>query len=201
MPRPVIFIDLAGTLVVRDPVSKSWGAWTGVAGLLHDLAATCDLHLTTGDSHAGARAALADLDVLPLFRGIHADLQGGGKPFGTLAASLDRDPENCLVLGDNPTADTACDTDRVVSIILAHDEALVSVGRVRDVVAALAVEGSFMRGFEVEMARLEVADNPRTAPGRLNPDVLVSSPLGGGCRLGWWQRFRASRRAVVLLSD
>ncbi len=186
MPRPVLFIDLAGTLILRDPESRRWVTWTGAAGLLHDLARNHDLHLTTGDSDAGARAALADLEVSDLFSGVHANLPGGGKPFGALARQLAVPPDHCLALGDNPVSDTAGDSDRVVSIILQHETAQVPVSRVGALVATLGGAEGFLAGFEAQLA----ATDGKQGVG----------PLGADCRLLWWQKTASQRRPVVTLT-
>ena len=101
MQRPILFFDLAGTLEVRDPVTGRWGLWPGADRALADLFDDFELHLTTGDGPGGAAGSLQDLDLREFFTGIHAGLPGGGKPFGQLAASLGRRPEECLAIGDS----------------------------------------------------------------------------------------------------
>jgi hypothetical protein len=199
MPRPTLFIDLAGTLILRDPQSRQWVAWTGVAGLLHTLARTHDLHLTTGDSDAGARAALDSLEVTDLFSGIHADLTGGGKPFGALARALGVPADHCLALGDNPVADTAGDSDQVVSLIVRHERAQVPTARVGAVLAGLWADGGFLAGFEAALAaggepRPDAPDGPFVA------EHFATSHFGDDCRLGWWRRTAQQRRPVVTLT-
>jgi len=196
MPRPVLFIDLAGTLILRDPESRQWVAWTGVAGLLHDLARDHDLHLTTGDSDAGARGSLAELGVTDLFSGVHTSLPGGGKPFGALARVLGKEPSRCLVLGDDPVNDTARDTDQIVSLILWHETQQIPVAQVQELVTTLGVEGDFLAGFEAELSRRGEADVSELE-GVLDPAGLMASSLGDHCRLGWWQKSQSSRRPVV----
>ncbi|MEZ4389147.1 MAG: HAD family hydrolase [Candidatus Krumholzibacteriia bacterium] len=201
MPRSILFVDLAGTLILRDPEIRRWVAWTGVAGLLHSLAARHDLHLTTGDSTAGARAALDSLEVRELFAGLHTNLPGGGKPFGALARTLGARPEQCLALGDSPVSDTAGDSDRVVSVILEHHAAQVPVARVSQVVDALAGEAGFLAGFEAALAADPTAGAAgEPAPGPLHAAPLV--PFGSipDARLGWWRRSATQRRPVVVLT-
>jgi hypothetical protein len=194
MPRPIIFIDLAGTLVVRDPQSRRLVAWTGVAGLLFELAREHDLHLATGESPGGARAALADLGVESLFTDVHADLPMGGKPFGALAQGLGVPPRHCLMLGDDHLADTAGDTDAVVTLLLRHETRQVPVARVREVVARLRAEDGFLAGFE---ALLGANGSVREVDAL---DRLAGAALGDDCRLGWWRRTETTRRPVVVLS-
>jgi hypothetical protein len=199
MPSSALFIDLAGTLVLRDPSTRRVVAWTGVAGLLHDLAATHQLHLTTGDSEHGAHATLNELDVADLFTGVHANLSGGGKPFGALATALGLEPERCLVIGDNPINDTAGDSDRVVSLILRHETAQVATPRVREVVSAVDDEQGFLRGFTARVNG-DGGLGPYDGEAPLDLDALPVSALGDDCRLGWWQKTARSRRAVVMLT-
>ncbi|MBD3221308.1 hypothetical protein GF314_08685 [bacterium] len=199
MAHSLLFVDLAGTLVLRDPQSRQWVAWTGVAGLLHGLAQGHDLHLTTGDDDASARAALEELEVTEYFTGVHAGLPGGGKPFGQLARVLGAAPEQCLAIGDNPVSDTAGDTERVVSVILRHETAQVPVQRVREVVGGLQHVEGYLTGFA---ATLERAGGVATTgePGPLDPSVLSVCLSGSDCRLGWWQKSTRARRPVVVVA-
>jgi hypothetical protein len=198
MPRPVLFFDLAGTLEVRDPRTGRRGAWPGADALLAGLARRFDLHLTTGEDPGLAAPSLADLGLAAPFTGIHAGLSGGGKPFGVLAAELGVPADRCLAVGDSLVSDTAGDSDRVVSVILAGDGAM-DPARLGRVIDELWAEGSFLAGF-----RAAVAATAGGRPGPADPppadlDALRPSPLGGGCRLGWWRKSAASRRPVVLL--
>lgn len=196
MPRRTLFIDLAGTLILRDPESRRWGAWTGVAGLLGDLAAHHDLHLTTGDSQSGARAALADLEVTDLFSGVHSELPGGGKPFGALARALGVVPARCLVLGDDPINDTARDSDEIVSLIMFHETRQIPTAQVREVMGMLADAGDdVLSGFKAL-----VSDEAPVVTGSLDPARLSPSPLGDHCRLGWWLKHGDARRPVITLT-
>lgn len=199
MPRPVLFFDLAGTLEVRDPTTGLWGAWPGVDVLLHDLAADFDLHLTTGDGRNGAGRALAKLGLSECFAGVHADLPAGGKPFGMIAATLGRRPEQCLAVGDSTVNDTAGDSDRVASVIVDHRGGYVAPKRLGTVVRDLWDGDSFLAGFATALAATD--DDPRSPEaGPIPADGLHASALGGGCRLGWWRKTAVSRRAVVLLT-
>jgi hypothetical protein len=194
--RPVLFIDLAGTLELADPQTRRWGLWPGAIPVLTGLAADFELHLTTGDHPFGARQTLADLGLAGLFTGIHADLPGSGKPFGAIAADLGRDPALCLAMGDNPVSDTAGDTDRVVSLLLDHRHALVTPERAAAVIRRLAADGSFRDAFDGLAGEAGDGDQP----GRLPREILPSSDLAPGCRLGWWHKSAGVRRPVVLLS-
>ena len=199
MASSLLFVDLAGTLELRDPQSRQWVVWTGVAGLLHGLAQSHDLHLTTGDTDASARAMLEELEVAEHFTGVHADLPGGGKPFGQLARVLGVPPERCLAIGDDPISDTAGDTDRVVSVILQHDTAQVPVQRVREVIGGLQHVEGYLTGFA---AALERAGGVETTgePGPLEPSLLSVCLSGSDCRLGWWQKSTRARRPVVVIA-
>ncbi len=190
MPRPLLFIDLAGTLDVRDPVTGRWGVWPGAEPVLADLAADHDLHLTTGDAPGGAHAWLVELGLRQHFTAVHAGLPGGGKPFGAIAAQLGVDPAHCLAVGDNPVSDTAGDSEEVVSVLLEHRPRLVTPARVAEVVGALAAAGSFLAGFE---AALEAATADETVR-------MSRSTMGGGCRLGWWAKATDERRPVVVMT-
>ena len=55
-------------------------------------------------------------------------------------------------------------------------------------------------GFESALVAAAGAAAPDADPGDLRADALHASPLGGGCRLGWWRKNPAARRAGVLLS-
>jgi len=200
MPRPTLFIDLAGTLILRDPQSRQWVVWTGAAGFLYGLARTHDLHLTTGESESGARDILNDIEVTDLFAGIHADLPGGGKPFGALSRALGVPADHCLALGDSPVNDTAGDSDQVVSLIVQHRRAQVPTARVGAVLGGLwADDGGFLAGFE---AALAAGSEPVAAArdGAFDAERLAASYLGDDCRLGWWRKTAQGRRPVVVLT-
>ena len=190
MPRLILFVDLAGTLEVRDPATGRWGLWPGSEPVIADLAADFELRLTTGEDPGGAHASLQQLGLRRYFAGVHAGLPGGGKPFGQLAASLGQSPEQCLAIGDDALSDTARDTDRLPSVILEHADGLVDPTRLAAVVRELARDGDFLAGFEAALAR--VTDD--TSAGALHDAVL-----GGGSRIGWWQRSGRDDRAVVVL--
>ena len=189
MQRPILFFDLAGTLEVRDPGTGRWGLWPGADRALADLFDDFELHLTTGDGPGGAAGSLQELDLREFFTGVHAGLPGGGKPFGQLAASLGRRPEECLAIGDSTQNDTAGDSDRVVSVILEHGQRLVPPARLKAVVRELAVAEDFLTGFVEALAATSASGN-----------TLRESTLGGGCRLGWWRKNATTERAMVLLS-
>jgi len=200
MPRPTLFIDLAGTLVLRDPRSREWVVWTGASGFLYGLARTHDLHLTTGESDAGARDILGDLEVTDLFAGIHADLPGGGKPFGALARALGVPADHCLALGDSPVNDTAGDSDQVVSLIVQHRRAQVPTARVGAVLDGLWTDdGGFLAGFEAALAAGGEAAREEL-DGPFGAEHLATSHLGDDCRLGWWRKTSHGRRPVVALT-
>jgi len=201
MQRPVIFCDLAGTLEVRRPDTGRWGPWPGVEPVLADLCRDFDLHLTTGEGPASAGPSLVDLGLRDYFTDIHAGLQGGGKPFGLIAASLGVPASSCLAVGDSAASDTAGDTDRTPSVILNHGGGLVDPARLGVVVRALWKGESFLAGFEAALAAAGGLDNENEAgPSGLHADALHASDLGGGSRLGWWRKTSNSRRAVVLLT-
>ena len=196
MQRPILFFDLAGTLEVRDPGTGRWGLWPGADRVLAHLGDDFELHLTTGDGPGGAASSLQELDLREFFTGIHAGLPGGGKPFGQLAASLGRLPEQCLAIGDSAQNDTAGDSDRLVSVILEHGERLVPPARLQSVVRELAVAEDFLTGFIEALAAAAAAGTSDSPFG----NTLHESTLGGGCRLGWWRKTTTAERAVVLLS-
>jgi len=198
MPRPVLFFDLAGTLEQRDPRTGRWGAWPGVATVLAEFAATFDLHLTTGESPALAGSSLEDLGLRRHFAGIHAGLSGGGKPFGELAATLGVAAERCLAVGDSLGSDTAGDSDRIVSVILAAQDRPLPAARLFLAVDTLWTGDSFLAGFRTALATM-VEDPVAPDSDPVDLDGLQASPLGGGCRLGWWCKSADSRRPVVLL--
>jgi hypothetical protein len=202
MLRPLIFCDLAGTLEVRDPATGLSGPWPGVRAVLEDLARDHELHLATGDSQAGAVVSLRELGLREVFAALHTGLVGGGKPFGTLAAAAARPPSACLAVGDDPAADTAGDSDAIVSVIVSRPGACVAAPRLAELVRALghAGAGSFLAGFTVALARVAAADSPGGSPQRATRWLaLPGSELAGGCRLGWWQKAGSGPRPVVVL--
>ncbi|MDD5718232.1 MAG: hypothetical protein PHQ53_00920 [Candidatus Krumholzibacteria bacterium] len=221
MLRPVLFIDLAGTLVLQRPDTGRWGMWPGVDALLAGLTQRFELHLATGEARAGAAAELGDLKLCRYFSAVHADLPGGGKPFGVLAAMAGRPPQACLAIGDDPFNDTAGDSDQVVSLLLRHGAGLIDPHRVETVIRALADRGAFLPGFEkllaesrssaVTAAAAAATAAARTAPSRpgtSNASTTRSAPaapvlqplaLAGGGHIGWWQKSSGQRRPIVLL--
>jgi len=198
MTRPVLFFDLAGTLELRLP-SGRWGLWPGADVLLTNLAKDHDLYLTTGDSPAGARGFLGETGLAQNFKGIHAALPGGGKPFGAIAGELGVDPARCLAIGDNPVSDTAGDTDQVVTLLVDHGENLVTADRVGEVVQWLGSEGSFLSTFEDQLKGF-TSQGTTPIDFALSQAKLYEFEVGGGGLLGWWEKTAQSRRAVVMLS-
>jgi hypothetical protein len=200
MTRPALFVDLAGTLDVRDPATGRWGLWPGIDTVLADLAAHCDLYLTTGDSPDGAQQSLVELGLTRHFAGVRAGLPGGGKPFGAIAAELGREPARCLALGDNPVSDTAGDTDAVVSVLLDHRrQRLVSSRRAGAVLAQLLAGGTVLQTFSELLA---TAATSGSAP---NDEILIQAVLyelgrGEGVYLGWWEKLSRQRRPVVVVT-
>jgi hypothetical protein len=67
-------------------------------------------------------------------------------------------------------------------------------------VGQLWSERGFLAGFESALLAAAGVEAPEAGPGRLGPDALHASTLGGGCRLGWWRKTTVARRAVVLLT-
>lgn len=204
MPRPLIFCDLAGTLEVRDPATGLLGPWPGARAVLEELARDHELHLTTGDSRSGAVVSLRELGLREVFAALHTGLTGGGKPFGALASAAGRPPSACLAVGDDPTADTAGDSDAIVSVIVSRSGVAVTATRLGTLVRALGQAGgagSFLLGFGVELARVSGADAPGGSPQRaVRWASLPASDLAGGCRLGWWLKAGSGPRPVVVLA-
>jgi hypothetical protein len=193
MDRPLLFCDLAGTLEVQDPDLGMATSWPGAREALADLARDHDLHLATGDSYPGAVTSLGVLGLRPFFRELHAGLPGGGKPFGALAAAAGRRPERCIVLGDDPVADTAADSEVVVSLIVVHRPRLVPADRVLRAIRAMAHGDGFFGGF-VGL----VGDRGRG--GAVRWADLPPVELAGPARAGWWNKPGTGPRPVVELS-
>lgn len=200
MARPILFFDLAGTLEVRNPTTGRYGPWPGVDGLLAELAVDHDLHVATGDKAEIAESTLGEYGLRRWFRGVHADLPAGGKPFGALAESLGREPEECLAIGDHPLNDTAGDSERVVSLLVQHGRTLVEPARVGAVVRALGAGPTFLAGFLAAIAAGGAGPASGTGGAAVRLQDLPPTDLGGGGRLGWWWKGPQARRAVVVLA-
>lgn len=200
MPRPLIFCDLAGTLEIADPVTALPGPWPEARGVLAALTRDHDLHLATGESRPGALATLRSLELQGLFRELHTDLPGGGKPYAALAARAGQSLDLCVAIGDDPIGDTARDTDAVVSVLVRHRPRVVRPTRVAAMVRALGGAGSFRAGFAVAVAAAAHSEQAGASPGQATHwDDLPHSDLAGGGRLGWWDKPGYGPRPVVAL--
>ncbi len=198
MPRPLVFCDLAGTLEIEHPTTGLVGPWPEAQAVLADLSRDHDLHLATSNDRPGSLIALQEMGMTALFGSLHTDLPEGGKPFAALAAMAGRSLDRCLVIGDSPVADTALDTDEVVSILVRHQPRVIRPSRVAAMVRALGGAGSFRAGFAVAVAAACTAEQDGSSPGLATRwDQLPRSELAGGCRLGWWEKPGHGPRPVV----
>ncbi len=198
MPRPLLFCDLAGTLEIENPTTGLMGPWPGAQTVLGNLARDHDLHLATGNDRPDTVVALREMGLSHLFTEVHADLLAGGKPFAALARLAGRPLALCLAIGDDPVADTALDTDEMVSILVRHRPQVVRPSRVAAMVQALGAAGSFRAGFAVAVAAASNAEQDGSAPGLATGwNRLPRSELAGGCRVGWWDKPGHGPRPVV----
>lgn len=168
--------DLAGTLLVSDPVTGANGPLPGWEQGLPRLARDFRMVVSTGEESRSARALLAASGSLPFFEDVYGDLAGyGGKPHGEILRAMKARPECSLVIGDRLRGDLPADTEGLVLLLVNQGGEILTAGMIADLVERIcAVDPSPHAAFR-ELARRAASD----------PDSI--GPLAGGRVTAAWR--------------